>query len=936
MHQPHSTVFSSVLIGSESLLVGCGEVLLDHGFPIAMVVTDNREIAQWANAHNLPVADLDSSLPAKLAGIRFEWLFSIANLRLIPETVLSHAANGAINFHDGPLPAYAGVNAPVWALLNGEAKHGITWHLIEKGIDTGDILEQRLFDIDAGETAYSLNAKCYAAGLDSFTQLVEGIQSGLPARRAQDTAARSYFARDARPEADGMLALRRAASDLAAQVCALDHASYWNPLCCAKFAVGSQIYLVGHASLVEGLAQTPGLILDADAESVTVSTGDGVLRLTGLATSEGDAIDGAAHFAPGQSLDMFDSAQWDEITAVKASLVKSEARWRTRLATVEPLELPFVGHTTPANIVSRSLTLPAECSLDQCLAALAHVAAASAGVAQADIAYRSAETFALMRKAPGHVSDWLPLTVRVNQTANEIADALALITRHPGYSPDLIARDPTLTPLRTPDLGIALNEAGIIPGTAITIALNDGKPAEVYFDTARITPEFADLLCHRLEATLEALATSAQVLPMLSEQERQRLLHDWNDTATAYDHRATIHDLIAQQAVATPDATALVFENTGISYEELDRRANQMAHVLRDMGLTRGAPVGLCLRRSAEMVIAALAILKAGGAYVPLDPGYPQDRLDHYLRDSGAGIVVTHSDLASILPQTGAKMLMIDHDTQIANAPQTAPEISATAQDLAYLIYTSGSTGTPKGVMVSHRNVANFFAEMDQRIGSAPGETPGKTPGKIPGTWLAVTSMAFDISVLELFYTLARGYKVVLSGDEDRALVSGDVVAVSDKKIDFSLFYWGNDDGAGPKKYELLLEGAKFADAHGFNAVWTPERHFHAFGGPYPNPSVTGAAVAAVTKNISVRAGSCVAPLHHPARIAEEWAVIDNLTNGRAGLAIASGWQPDDFVLRPQNTPPANKAAMFEAIDQLRKLWRGEPVAFPKADGTPP
>jgi natural product biosynthesis luciferase-like monooxygenase protein len=104
-----------------------------------------------------------------------------------------------------------------------------------------------------------------------------------------------------------------------------------------------------------------------------------------------------------------------------------------------------------------------------------------------------------------------------------------------------------------------------------------------------------------------------------------------------------------------------------------------------------------------------------------------------------------------------------------------------------------------------------------------------------------------------------------------------------------------------------LLEGARFADQNGFVAVYTPERHFHAFGGPYPNPSVSGAAVAAVTKNISVRAGSCVLPLHHPARVAEEWAMIDNLTAGRVGLAIASGWQPDDFVLRPENAPPNNK-----------------------------
>src|SRR5690606_30088458 len=164
-------------------------------------------------------------------------------------------------------------------------------------------------------------------------------------------------------------------------------------------------------------------------------------------------------------------------------------------------------------------------------------------------------------------------------------------------------------------------------------------------------------------------------------------------------------------------------------------------------------------------------------------------------------------------------------------------------------------------------------------------------------------------------------------------LVSSGRIA-SDRHMDFSIYYWGNDDGQRPKKYELLLEGARFADSHGFCAVWTPERHFHAFGGPYPNPSVTGAAVAAVTKNIAVRAGSCVVPLHHPARIAEEWAVIDNLTNGRAGLAIASGWHPDDFVLRPENAPPQNKAKMYEAAEQIRRLWRGEGVDFPKADGT--
>ena len=143
---------------------------------------------------------------------------------------------------------------------------------------------------------------------------------------------------------------------------------------------------------------------------------------------------------------------------------------------------------------------------------------------------------------------------------------------------------------------------------------------------------------------------------------------------------------------------------------------------------------------------------------------------------------------------------------------------------------------------------------------------------------------------------------------------------------------WGNDDAPGRDKYRLMLEGAKYFDRNGFEAVWIPERHFHAFGGPYPNPSVTGAALAAVTENIGIRAGSCVSPLHHPIRIAEEWAVVDNLSNGRVGLAFASGWQANDFVLRPENYANS-KGVMLEQIDQVRRLWRGEKVSLRNALG---
>jgi natural product biosynthesis luciferase-like monooxygenase protein len=153
--------------------------------------------------------------------------------------------------------------------------------------------------------------------------------------------------------------------------------------------------------------------------------------------------------------------------------------------------------------------------------------------------------------------------------------------------------------------------------------------------------------------------------------------------------------------------------------------------------------------------------------------------------------------------------------------------------------------------------------------------------------------------------------------------------------MDLSLFYFANDsDDPSVRRYDLLLEGARFADTHDFTAVWTPERHFHPFGGIYPNPSVTGAAIAAVTERVGIRAGSVVAPLHNPIRMAEEWSVVDNLSGGRVGISFASGWHAVDFSIDP-TTYGDRHAVMYDRVEQVRRLWRGEDMAAVDGDGRP-
>ena len=423
---------------------------------------------------------------------------------------------------------------------------------------------------------------------------------------------------------------------------------------------------------------------------------------------------------------------------------------------------------------------------------------------------------------------------------------------------------------------------------------------------------------------------------LITDAQRKTVLVDWNKTKKSFDNTVCIHQLFERQAQLSPQSIALVFRDQSISYADLNSKADRLAFRLQALGAKPDNLIGLFIERSIDMVVGLLAILKSGAAYVPLDPSYPRDRIDLMIADSQASILLTHSSLRDRLPVNNAAVVCVDNllsDVSIDLSGSRPSLIKAvTPSHLAYVIYTSGSTGIPKGVMVEHRNVINFMAGMDDSL-----DYSGQ-----PGVWLAVTSISFDISVLEIFWSLTRGFKVVIQEEDAAALGASSSlpeqqsVSLVNRKMAVGLFYFSSDAGPNTSgdRYKLLLEGSKYADSHGFSTVWTPERHFHLFGGLYPNPSVTSAAVAAVTQNVAIRAGSIVLPLHNPIRVAEEWAVVDNLSNGRVGFSFASGWHVNDFALKPENFEN-RRQLMFDEIETVRKLWRGESIEVLNGEGKP-
>ena len=306
----------------------------------------------------------------------------------------------------------------------------------------------------------------------------------------------------------------------------------------------------------------------------------------------------------------------------------------------------------------------------------------------------------------------------------------------------------------SPDLAVRFDlEATVIP-QANSIYVSFTYNTDL-FDAATITR----LLSH-YQIVLEGIVANPDQrlsdLPLLTDAERRLVLEEWNATARDYGGEGRLHRLLEAQAARVPDAVALEFEGRELTYAELNRRANQLARVLRKRGVGPDVLVGVFAERSFEMVVGLLAVLKVGGAYVPLDPSYPKERLAHMQEDAHAPVVLAQPQLADALPASAAEVLVLDA-SWAAYAGESSENLEdvGTSEDLAYVIFTSGSTGRPKGAMNEHRGIVNRLLWMQEEYGlTAADRVLQKTP------------FSFDVSVWEFFWPLMSGARLVIARPE--------------------------------------------------------------------------------------------------------------------------------------------------------------------------
>jgi amino acid adenylation domain-containing protein len=722
---------SAVIAGDAAVTLRCAEILLAGGHLLLGLITGDDRVAAWAAGRGVscrfepPDRPLTRAAVEELTGGRpFDLLFSIHNLRILPPEVLALPARMAVNYHDALLPRYAGLHATSWAIFHGERVHGITWHLMTGAVDAGEILLQRRLPLEPDDTAWTLNARCAEAAVESFPELLAELATGRAAPRAQRAGERTWFPGWRRPAPGCAIPWESPAETVSAFVRALDFGAADNPLGIPKLlAPGGPLLVAGVEVEDRESGEPAGTVLAVEPEGVAIATATRDVRVRLAEGQDASALIPGLRLPPA-------APQPERLEEWERSLKRQEGYWAGILAELAPL----APATTPSAQGGHAGPLPRERSVDEALAAVLawlrleigepfHVALGEPELRRELVQAGWTGLFAL--RPPLRVELSGAMTLR--SFREELRRLREERRRRGTYAADLPARLRRLRsrPLQEPAVAVDLLAEGedpreLPPGpaTALSIAISpDG----------RLT----------WSGPLRGLAS--RFTSWLETADPDRPLRPAEGSATLFD-------LFREQVARDPGAVALEAGEERWSYGDLARRAGGLAAALRRRGVGPERLVALRLERLPDLVTAILAVLEAGGAFLVLDPLDPPGRQARILEEARPWLALADPGLHRLAPGLPVLPMAL---AGAREGPGPGSE-AATAGALAYVAFTSGSTGTPKGVAVEHRSIVHYVQAAGRRFGLGPGD-------RLP--WIG--SPAFDLAYEQIFGALCHGATLI-------------------------------------------------------------------------------------------------------------------------------------------------------------------------------
>ncbi|MBA3283748.1 MAG: amino acid adenylation domain-containing protein, partial [Nitrosopumilus sp.] len=795
------TKFSCYVIGDDNITLECATILAGKHHLLGMV-SSSVAIKKWCNVNAIPYIESVDAFKQAHSSASFDYLFSIANGEILSNEILNLPRYYAINYHNAPLPKYAGLYATSWAILNGERQHAISWHIMCDVVDAGFILKQVSFPIEDFDTALSLNLTCFEQGIKSFRELVDELATNTTVPVEQNLSARSYYGLNDKPPNFGFISWNECAETIDRLCRALTFGNYNNQLAVAKVIIKGDIFVVtSHKKLSIPSDRKPGTIVHISNEALEITTKTdniAILELTDL-TGKNHSIQSLVslyNLKVNSQLDTIETQFLDKLLTSPANNAKRENFWVNEFSKSGVLQPSFLAslreNEHPSSETNKITKIPSQLlrKLEQrfdtklplknvLLTAVLIYLYRLNNYCDLSVEFSDSELKTSIFGLEKFLSGSVPMRTNFDSSMTFI-EALDFVSNEKekifgnhSYLKDIAIRYPQLTESvnkieinitfvdykeiracqNSNKLNLNISEDG--SWFCFNSSLNAKKYSDSYAFINNMKRHFLTLLGSIISNPSQGLFEFA----IIDSKEKNKLMDVWNNTNCKYDYKKMLHQYFEEQVIKTPLLTAAVFDGKSITYKKLNEQANQLAHYLRNQGTRPNNLIGISLDRSLEMLICILGVLKSGGAYLPLDPNYPAERISFMLNDSKSNLLLMNQDSIKRMPG-GFKGKIIDVNCvlKLKNLAIENPEIVTKSSNLAYVIYTSGTSGKPKGVAISHRAICNHMVWMRKEYTYKPTDV-----------FVQKTPFSFDASVWEFFMPLLVGAKLILAPQDTHA-----------------------------------------------------------------------------------------------------------------------------------------------------------------------
>lgn len=803
---PYFNRYKFCLIGDNSISYSCAESLIQENHTLSCIISNSDDLKKFALKHNIPFfRPKKSNLAQDLEKFSYDFCLNLKDQES-KDTIL--LPGKILRYHDSLLPQYPGFYSTTRAILNQEVKHGISWYLSdqEKSLQ---LYKQVSFDVSPDETSYSLNLKCANYVLSSFTLLLDELACRKAPRETFSIHEDSSKNKTCTPYAAGIISFASSAEEIHTLVRALNFGQTNNPLSTAKIAIGEHLFVPEALQVLpEKSEKEAGEVVRIGTDHIVVATETFDIKITAHQSLTGGEI---ARLSLYEGMNLSISAEkLQEIDRINQEIASQEDFWIKSLQGLSPLSLGLAletgEHSSGDIIQKRTLKLPGkdsyklseiESQADSALLLLSAFLYRISGNPSFAIQYQDPKLKTYVKSYRNLFADYVPFKIQANPAMNfedfakEIYPTLQKIRIAKSFQQDVFYRYKTLEPF------LQSNKAF----SNIKFTLSDDDPADLskdprdflhmvldtageeltlFFNEKTLKPELAEQILTEFQNFTQHLLSQKQTplvkLPVLSPYEQDQILYSFNDTQSEFSEDKTLSQLFEESVSIHRDRTALVYQDRKLTYGELNSQANKVAHALIKQGVLRGDHVAIMAERSPEMLVSILGVLKAGAVYIPIDLGQPENRIKQILNSVEPNYALIYGlkpetllhisqsspfitvflnlrEASSLLYAESIPLMGLEEITQCAD---TDPKAESSQEDLAYVIHTSGSTGVPKGVVVKHRPVVNVIEWVNKTYKVNPEDK-----------LLFITSIGFDLSVYDVFGTLAAGASIHIARKDE-------------------------------------------------------------------------------------------------------------------------------------------------------------------------